>query len=857
MKHGIIACAWIALSVLACVEDDNRVPALQPINDLSIEVNTSGRIDLIAADLDGEALSFSHSIDPPPPTMTEGAGRPQTQAISPNQAIFTWTPGIADANGQRAATYNITFTVTDGRGGRDTETIVVTVTNSGVAGSGSLRFAEPAGAGLAVDLARTPCINDLAVRVKGDLIANEDVVVRLADPVPAQASLTPDAPGKNKLFSWCPTEEQLNTSLAQTITFTATHDGAERPVTKRFQIRFQRQAAAGCPGEPPDIRHVPPEGFDGPLNYEVRATITDDVGFKSAPILAFDVVPPEEDDPSTRPDTEGWQLVEFEPVGEDEWLAAVPNQGLADGEQAVVRYVILATDNDDAEGTRCDHTAESDVFRFPIRGGGGAGGPQTYGFCEPCVSDEQCGGTNDRCIDLQGESFCGRSCDDAECRAGEQCLIVSSVNDVSSAQCLPQDLNCGQICSPDQFEQGPGNNRVEDAVALEAGSFFDLSICDDDLDFYRVQVQREQSLRVRIEFAHAQGDLDLAMRLPGSDGFAYESAGYEDVEMVYEACIDQPGEALILVAGYQQPRNRYAMHIEQGAGQCDLACDDDAYDAGDGNDTANDFIAIELPFREEGLVICPQDDDFYAFDATEGDIISVLLDFEHAMGDLQLELYNSNGERLGQSRGTGDGELIEVEAGATDIYVVRVFGATRSVINTYTLDVLTVRLQSCEETPACPAGQYCTGEYCIGSACDGFGRCAGGHACTPGRAGLDPGTAGGTCLASCNGDNACRDGEACKRFEDFTQQCGIAGAAGIGGRCGSYQDCAGDMICFPVAGGYCAAGGCGPGECGADGICGRLLNFDACLKRCTNDGDCRAAEGYTCQDVGGARACAP
>lgn len=851
------ALACLALLAFGCVEDENRVPELQPLNDLSIEVNTSGRVDLIAADLDGDQVNFDFTIDPEPPTQTDGAGRPLVTEIGGNQAIFTWTPGIADANGERASAYTVTFTVTDGRGGRDTETIVLTVTNSGVAGSGSLRFAEPAGAGLAVDLAQTPCVDDLTVRVKGDLIANEDVTVRLVQPVPAQAFLTPDAPGKSKLFSWCPTEAQLDESLAHTITFTATHDGAERPLTKRFQIRFKRQAAAGCPGEPPDIRHVPPEGFDGPLNYEVRATITDDVGFKSAPILAFSVVDPAEDDPGVRPNTEGWQLVEFEPAGPDGWVASIPNAGLEAGAQATVRYVILATDNDDAAGTRCDHTAESDIFRFPIVGGGGGGGPQTYGFCAPCVSDEQCGGANDRCIDLQGESFCGRSCDDADCGDGEQCLIVTSVDDVSSAQCLPRDLNCGQICSPDAYEQGMGNNTVETAAAIESGRFPELSICDDDVDYYRVRVEADQSLRVRIEFAHTQGDIDLAMQLPETDEFAYESAGYEDVEEVFETCITQPGEAILAVVGYQQPRNSYSMIIEQGAGNCNVACDDDAFEAGNGNDTLNEFFVIDLPYRNEGLMACPRDDDYYGFEATEGDIISIVLGFEHAAGNLQLGLFNANGELLAESIGTGDGELIEVVAGADEIYVVRVYGATRSVVNSYLLDVLTVRLQSCESTLECPAGQYCTGEFCVEAACDRFGGCARGHACVPGRAGLDPGTAGGACLAQCGGDNDCRNGESCKRFEDFTQECAETGAASIGGRCGTYQDCAGEMICFPVPGGYCAVGGCAPGECGDDGVCSTLLNFDACLKRCENDGDCRGAEGYTCKDVGGARACAP
>jgi hypothetical protein len=238
------------LLLAGCAEEDNSAPSILPVDDLRIRVNTSGRIDVTAADADDDRLSFDMTIEPLPPTVTQGqAGRPTFTKISNNSAVFSWTPGIADAGGQAASDYAVTFVVTDGRGGRATETIQITVENPGVAGSGGLRFTEPSGAGIVVDLNQTPCVNDLEVAVKGDLIANEDVEVTLAQPAPERAILSPDAPGKNKLFNWCPTEEQLDASLSHQVCFVATWDAGDAPVNKCFQIRFRRGSDGwGLPG---------------------------------------------------------------------------------------------------------------------------------------------------------------------------------------------------------------------------------------------------------------------------------------------------------------------------------------------------------------------------------------------------------------------------------------------------------------------------------------------------------------------------------------------------------------------------------------------------------------------------------
>lgn len=845
---------FLGVVVSGCAEDENRAPSILPVDDVTFRVNTSGRVDVIAADADGDPLSFSMTIDPEPPTRTEGqAGRPDLVPISNNQAVFVWTPGIADAGGQPAFDYAVTLVVTDGRGGRATETIQVTVENPGVAGAGGLRFVEPSGAGMVVDLNQTPCVTDLNVQVRGDLVANEDVHLELVQPAPDRAILSPDAPGKSKLFNWCPTEAQLDASLSQQVCFVATWAQGDAPVTKCFQIRFRRgPAGGGCPGAAPAIVHDPPGAFRGPLNYDLRARITDDVGFKSPPVLAFTP-----GDVEGEPDISGWELVTFAPEEGDTWLASVPNLRLADGETRTVSYVIIATDNDDSGGTRCDHETQSEVFRFTATGGAGGGG-QTYGFCAACVSDAQCGGNGDRCVDLQGQGFCGRSCENADCGAGQQCLIVDSVDGVSSAQCLPADLNCGQLCVDDRLEGAGRNDTPELASPVQPGTLDDLTICGDDVDFFSVPVEAGQALRATIRFEHTRGDLDLGMSMPGDQGeYPYLSNGYTNEETVLEVCAAETGNAQIVVVGYQQPRNVYSLEITRQAGQCDLACDDDAYDTGRGNDVADEFVPIQPPFFEQGLAACPHDSDFYGFDASAGQIIGIAIGFTHAAGDLELRLFRSTGELVGRSSGTLDGEVIEVVAPTDDLYVAEVYGATRSVRNQYDLEIQLYEVQRCGSTRDCSPETYCSAGVCADAFCAGFADCAAGHGCVPARAGLDPGTSGGLCLADCFDQGDCRAGEVCKNFEDFSQRCAPEGVGAVGARCGNHADCADTGVCFPVPGGYCAAGGCGADlPCGADAVCGQLLGFDACLKRCSGDGDCRVAEGYSCQDVGrGQRGC--
>ncbi len=857
-----------------CAEESNRSPTLLPIEDQVFRVNQSGTIEVRAGDPDGDRLEYSFVIDPLPVTQTAGSGgRPSLTQVSNELAIFTWTPGVAEAGGQRSKEFTVTFAVSDGRGGDASESILLRVEDDGVAGGGGLRFGAPAGAGMAVDLGQTDCVTQLEVEVKSEAYAASEIELTMTPPPAARCgeagapadcrapTLVVPSGSKSGFFDWCPTGGQLDLSLSHTVVFTARVKGTDQEISKRFTIRFKRTAAAGCPGQPPVIEHTAPGGFSGPLNYSISAVMRDDVGFRSPPALAF-VVDPEVAPQDVAPDTSGWQIVDFERRDDDRWTADVPNLNLAEGATARVYYVIIATDNDDPDSTRCDHTTESRTYSFTATGGGAGG--QTYGQCEPCVSDDQCGGAQDRCVVLRGEGYCGVSCADRDCDPGQQCLELESLSDgTTSLQCMPADLDCGQLCTDDRYEAPARNDDAAHATPLPAGVNDGLTLCDADQDFFSVAVAQGQAITVRVRFSDARGDLDLAMALPGEMDFAYQSLnGGLDVEVVSEPCVPMAGEATVVVFPFEGAQNHYTLEVEVGPGACDQMCADDRYEGGAGNDRLDEavlFDEAELPLMERDLKICREDADYYGVEAVAGEILSAGITFSHRNGDLDLRLYRSlDASIVAESLSYRDAELIEVEVPVTDVYVVEVFGATRSVSNTYDLFIETSQVQMCQSTLSCPSGTYCSPRGCVEEACARFGDCDGPHACVTPRAGLDPATSGGVCAADCDSDRDCRPGSACKRFEDFSIVCAVDGPGGPGQRCASYRDCAGEAICFPTPGGYCAAGGCGPGAACLDGtVCGSLGGFDACVKVCGGDGDCRVAEGYSCQQVGGARACLP
>lgn len=88
----------------------NTPPVFAAVGNKTVAENSSLSFSLSASDADGDPLTYS------------ATGLPSGAAL--NGAVFTWVPGYA-----QAGTYTVTFSVSDGKGGTDTETSIITVTN--------------------------------------------------------------------------------------------------------------------------------------------------------------------------------------------------------------------------------------------------------------------------------------------------------------------------------------------------------------------------------------------------------------------------------------------------------------------------------------------------------------------------------------------------------------------------------------------------------------------------------------------------------------------------------------------------------------------------------------------------------
>ncbi len=123
------------------------------------------------------------------------------------------------------------------------------------------------------------------------------------------------------------------------------------------------------------------------------------------------------------------------------------------------------------------------------------------------------------------------------------------------------------------------------------------------------------------------------------------------------------------------------------------ACADDAFDRARSNGTDAFATGVEDGntggVQYGGLVVCPNDDDWYQIDLRAGDGLEIDLAFEHDRGDVDVALYkrDADGELVyvDSSTGVGDTETVyERRASENATYLVRVYGF-RAARNEYGL----------------------------------------------------------------------------------------------------------------------------------------------------------------------------
>jgi hypothetical protein len=365
-------------------------------------------------------------------------------------------------------------------------------------------------------------------------------------------------------------------------------------------------------------------------------------------------------DPGPIPDLSAMTQVTMEKVSGDmangKWTAKIPNPVAEKpaGSSAKVYYLMVANDNDDAEGP-CDHQTRSPA--------GGAHGitvtnaPTTgLGECESCSSDTQCGGDKDNCIYVAGDKVCGLYCfDDFDCPLSHKCSAspLNSVGGKKEKQCVPTSGKCGgstAVCTDDTHEDNDNLTQVKTKSGLAAGSY-QLKSCPgpvfDDEDWYPIDITAESTVTATLT-GGSSSNLDLMLK--DSAGKVIVSSAKPTSQETLTSCLT-PGRYYFHVWAWEKAENSYTLTWSKKSG-CTAQCVDDSSDTGGKNDDnksqARDADVGGGPYKSAAQQICSMDDDWFKVFMVKDETVKATLKFTQskASEDLDLYLYDPAGVQL-------------------------------------------------------------------------------------------------------------------------------------------------------------------------------------------------------------------
>ncbi|MBE7480543.1 MAG: pre-peptidase C-terminal domain-containing protein [Polyangiaceae bacterium] len=617
--------------------DDNSPPKLDPIPDQVAAVGTELSVALRATDPDGDPITFSYKAD-----LGDIKNRAQLTSGAGGTAVFKWVPIGSDVG-----IHSFDFIASDGKD--DARRTVAIDVKSAAGGAGSPVFIKPLGTGTTLDLGSKKCV-ELPIVIQD---ADSTQVEIAQEPPLIDGATLEQTDGLEATWSWCPTPEQISGGELFSLLLSA-YDSENAKVLKDFLIVLQKGVKPDCPGDGPVITHSPGDQSTN-LDIAIDADVSDDKGLKYPPLLMYSTT-----DPGQTPDLSAMTQVTMTQVSGDmvngKWTAAIPNP-VADkptGTTGKLFYLIVANDNDDAEGD-CDHQTRSPdpgSHSMTVTNATSSGQKE----CSSCSSDVQCGGPEDNCIFVAGAKVCGLACiDDFDCPLSHECSTapVLSVSGKSAKQCIPSSGKCGGSttqCTDDSHEDNDTLTQVKTKPGLPAGTY-QLKSCPgapfDDEDWYPIDIASESTVTATLS-GGASSNLDLMLK--DSTGKVVVSSAKPGSQESVTSCLT-PGRYYFHVWAWSKAENSYSLTWSKQNG-CTAQCVDDSSDTGGKNDDnksqARDADITSGPYKSAAQQICAWDDDWFKVFMVKDETIKATLKFTQtkASEDLDLYLYDPAGVQL-------------------------------------------------------------------------------------------------------------------------------------------------------------------------------------------------------------------
>lgn len=220
-------------------------------------------------------------------------------------------------------------------------------------------------------------------------------------------------------------------------------------------------------------------------------------------------------------------------------------------------------------------------------------------------------------------------------------------------------------CRDDGYEDN--DTRIDAAVVL-GGTLDGLVVCPGDSDYFAIDLAAGDDLAITATFSDAAGDLDLL--LFNADGTVVGSAVTITDNETIDYTATRSGRYVVqayLLGDDDVLGNTYELDLDvTSAGP---ACDTDRFEDNDTESTAIDFDAGAYT----SLIVCDDDDDYYAFDLGVGDTINIDVDFDFLDGNINIDLRDPAGTIVAESTNLfTSAESIEYVAPAAGRYVLNV-----------------------------------------------------------------------------------------------------------------------------------------------------------------------------------------
>lgn len=224
---------------------------------------------------------------------------------------------------------------------------------------------------------------------------------------------------------------------------------------------------------------------------------------------------------------------------------------------------------------------------------------------------------------------------------------------------------------PVQNDTSANANAVE---FLELVPHTELTQADDD--WYGLSVaDGDDLLRIRCEFTHAAGDVNLTLYRSGDTTTPVSTSNSSSNGVDFEEILlsgPGSGDFLLLVDGVNLA-NTYSLRWNSTS--------EDTFEENDTRQAANDLGELN---EQEALSVTTRpaedavqlDEDWYYVDVIAGGrhFIEARIEFDADQGDLDLELYDQAGERIGQADGQGSPKVVSLFGDGNQRYYVRVTG---------------------------------------------------------------------------------------------------------------------------------------------------------------------------------------